>query len=239
VRFTKFRLVCATCGQLFRTYRRGYQYCSIQCEVRPAPIVYRYVCPDGRSYVGFVGDGRDRDRKGICRTNERLRAAFEQHPPETWTFEVLERCALDVAMKRCGSEQRWIDELGTWHPERGFNVDPAVSVWRPPSSASTDGRVITTRKREIITVTSILPPILDDALVLIRKRAVMIHKRVLNSSKAREDANQAKAKARPPSCFVSSSSKPHCADCKYILACGSFGSSFTCSNPPAPAAPPR
>src|SRR5262245_2642847 len=39
-----------------------------------------------------------------------------------------------------------------------------------------------------------LAPILDDSLVLVRKRTVVVHKRVLNSSKAREDANQIKAK---------------------------------------------
>src|SRR5215472_12905290 len=38
-----------------------------------------------------------------------------------------------------------------------------------------------------------LQPILDDPLVFVRKHTVVVHKRVLNSSKAREDANQIKA----------------------------------------------
>src|SRR5215472_2050613 len=38
-----------------------------------------------------------------------------------------------------------------------------------------------------------LQPILDDSLVLVGKRTVVVHKRVLNSPKAREDANQIKA----------------------------------------------
>jgi len=38
-----------------------------------------------------------------------------------------------------------------------------------------------------------LPPILDSSLVLGRKRTVVVEKRVLNSSKARQDTNQIKA----------------------------------------------
>lgn len=38
-----------------------------------------------------------------------------------------------------------------------------------------------------------LQPILDDSLVLVGKRTVVVHKRVLNSPKAREDANHIKA----------------------------------------------
>ena len=33
------------------------------------------------------------------------------------------------------------------------------------------------------------PPFLDESLVLVRKRTVVVRERVLNSSKAREDAN--------------------------------------------------
>src|SRR5262249_4259717 len=38
-----------------------------------------------------------------------------------------------------------------------------------------------------------LQPILDDSLVLVGKRTVVVHKRVLNSPKAREDANHINA----------------------------------------------
>jgi hypothetical protein len=138
----KHSLTCATCGRPYRSYRRSQQYCSLQCEHTRAPAVYRYTCRDGRSYVGGCADIRNRERKGIARMNERLRVVFKQHPPATWKFEVLERlrpgCS-DVVLRR--AEQRWIDALRTQDPEHGFNVDPAVSIWRPPLSATKHGRV--------------------------------------------------------------------------------------------------
>src|SRR5262245_49695655 len=51
-----------------------------------------------------------------------------------------------------------------------------------------------------------LQPILDDSLVLVRKRTVVVHKRVLNSSKAREDANQIKTKG----VLAAGSAQPAC-----------------------------
>ena len=55
----------------------------------------------------------------------------------------------------------------------------------------------------------------------------------------REVFLEKKRKAYPLSFFVSSSSNPHCADFKYIRACGSFGSSreLTCSSPLPPLGP--
>jgi hypothetical protein len=56
-----------------------------ECRRIRFPTIYRFVCPDGRSYVGAVGDSRKRG--GIQRSNARLLAAFELHPPETPTAE--------------------------------------------------------------------------------------------------------------------------------------------------------
>jgi hypothetical protein len=85
-------LTCMTCRQSFRSRHSGRWYCSEECRTTSkAPAVYRFICPDGRSYVGSVRDCRKRANNGIQRSNSQLLAAFELHPPETWTFEVLER----------------------------------------------------------------------------------------------------------------------------------------------------
>jgi hypothetical protein len=72
-----------------QTCRQSFAFRRERHRPNKCPAVYRFVCPDGRSYVGAAGNCRKRGR--INRSNARLRAAFELHPPETWTFEVLER----------------------------------------------------------------------------------------------------------------------------------------------------
>jgi hypothetical protein len=100
-------------------------------------VVYRFVRPDGRSYVGAVGDSRRRG--SIQRPNVRLLAAFELHPPETWAFEVLERlppgCSIPALRE---AEQRHIDRLRSWLPEFGINMAPAV--WTADGPAQRAGR---------------------------------------------------------------------------------------------------
>jgi hypothetical protein len=49
--------------------------------MRPAPEVYRYICPDGRSYVGSVADHHKRDRHGLYRFNSWIGDALVTHPP--------------------------------------------------------------------------------------------------------------------------------------------------------------
>jgi hypothetical protein len=92
-----------------------------------APAVYRFVCPDGRSYVGAATDIRKRDVHGIARTNPWLKMAFERYPPDTFTYEILERlppgCAIGQLRE---AEQRHIERLRSWAPEPGFNIYPAV-----------------------------------------------------------------------------------------------------------------
>jgi hypothetical protein len=120
---------CKTCGRSFAS-RRGRQYCNRpECRQNRFPAVYRFVCPDGRSYTGAVGDCRKRGDH-LRRSNARLRTVFELHPPETWTFEVLQRlppgCSTRALRK---AEQRHIDRLRSWLPEFGFNMDP--TAWTP------------------------------------------------------------------------------------------------------------
>jgi hypothetical protein len=113
---------CVACGRL--TGPR--MYCSKECERRPFPAVYRFVSPDGRSYVGSQGNIRNRDKRGIARANPRLMAAFEKHPPETWTYEILERLPAACSKERLRrAEQRHIERFKSWMPEHGFNIFPA------------------------------------------------------------------------------------------------------------------
>ena len=57
-------LPCPTCGQSFPKYGRK-KYCSDHCWIAKAPAVYRFVCPDGRSYVGSRLNIKNRERDGI------------------------------------------------------------------------------------------------------------------------------------------------------------------------------
>jgi hypothetical protein len=76
--------------------------------------VYRFIAPDGRSYVGSCSDSRGRADNGIQRKNQRLLEAFERHPPKTFTFEILERLPPGCTERRLRkAEQRHIDRLPT------------------------------------------------------------------------------------------------------------------------------
>jgi hypothetical protein len=92
-----------------------------------APVVYRYVAPDGRSYVGSVRHGQKRS-VALARTNTRIRTALKDYPAATWFYEVLESFApgcSDLALRV--AEQRHIERLRTWMPEYGFNMCPTVA----------------------------------------------------------------------------------------------------------------
>jgi hypothetical protein len=103
------------------------------CTAR-APIVYRFICPDRRSYVGGVSDGPKRVDHGIARSNPRLEEAFAQYPPETWTYEILEWLSPGCSKQELWeAEQRHIDRLQTWSPEFGFNIMPAIWAGDGPS----------------------------------------------------------------------------------------------------------
>jgi hypothetical protein len=118
---------CCACGRPFDFPNGQSKYCP-ECWPAKFPIVYRFICPDGRSYVGSVADGRNRNgRGGISRANSRLLDAFEQYPPETWIYEILEQlppgCSDQVIRE---AEQRHIDRLRSWDPAVGFNMHPAI-----------------------------------------------------------------------------------------------------------------
>ncbi len=89
------------------------------------PAVYRFICPDGRSYVGSRKDITRREREGLDPyfSNPRILEALKKHPLKTWRFEILERLSSD--QDRHVAEQRHIDRLRTWDPQYGFNILPA------------------------------------------------------------------------------------------------------------------
>jgi hypothetical protein len=114
---------CARCGREFEVVNRLHKFCSYSCRRPKIPLIYRFVYPDGRSYVGSAADGRYRGGH-FGRSNERLQVAFEQYPPKTWTYEVLEWLPPGCSEReRRVAEQRHIIALQSWKPEFGFNAD--------------------------------------------------------------------------------------------------------------------
>ena len=98
--------------------------------------VYRFVCPDGRSYVGSCVDVDARSRYGrLGRSNLRLREVFDRHPPETWKFQILERLPLGATKAELrAAEQQHVDRLRSWDPAHGFNVFPRAARRRSVAS---------------------------------------------------------------------------------------------------------
>lgn len=68
----------------------GVKYIVRRTVFRASPAVYRFVCPDGRSYVGSAKNIEKRPHAAVDRENPRLLKAFKKYPPETWRFEILE-----------------------------------------------------------------------------------------------------------------------------------------------------
>jgi predicted DNA-binding transcriptional regulator AlpA len=92
------------------------------------PAVYRFICPDGRSYVGSRIDCRRRQTEGILPSNKLLREAIAKYPPRTWVYQVLE-CWPSNGCSRLelrAAEQRHIDQLRTMNPQYGFNIWSAL-----------------------------------------------------------------------------------------------------------------
>jgi hypothetical protein len=133
-------IACKTCQQPFTSSDGRRVYCDRpDCRRTKAPVVYRFVCPDGRSYVGAASDCRNRANHGVARSNTRLLAAYEQYPPETWTYEILERLVPGCSERELReAEQRHIDSLRSYAPEAGFNVLPAI--WEGDGPAQRAGR---------------------------------------------------------------------------------------------------
>jgi hypothetical protein len=111
------------CGRTFEAVDRMHKYHSPDCRRAKQPLVYCFVCPDGRRYVGSAADGYYRGNGRIGRTNKRLLEAFKQYPESTWTYVVLERLPLGCSERELrAAEQHYINVLETWKPEFGFNV---------------------------------------------------------------------------------------------------------------------
>ncbi len=98
--------------------------------------VYRYVCPEGRSYVGSSSDIRNRNRNGIDRSNPWLIEAFKKHPPETWRFEVLEEFPSGSSSTLFHAEQDHIERFRSWDPAYGYNFYPAIQRNTPGALAA-------------------------------------------------------------------------------------------------------
>jgi hypothetical protein len=93
-----------------------------------APVVYRFVAPDGRSYVGSVRCGQKR-AVALARSNARIRTALKDYPAATWFYEVLESFAPGCSKLALRAAEQWhIDQLRSWTPENGFNLAPAAPV---------------------------------------------------------------------------------------------------------------
>jgi hypothetical protein len=114
--------ICQVCGKSFASPHKAREFCSPR-----APVVYRFICPDGRSYVGSVSDSRNRFNSGIARSNSRLIAAFAKYPPETWTYEILKELRPGCSVRELReAEQRFMELFASLVPERGFNIHAAL-----------------------------------------------------------------------------------------------------------------
>jgi hypothetical protein len=119
---------------------------------RPAPAIYRWVCPDGRSYVGSTGNHHVRKRPRVDRVNRLLRTAFKRYPPEKWTYEILEQLLPHCSRQQLrATEQQHIRRLRSWRPEFCFNINPATwtgDAGRKREYASDAARVSAWRLRK-------------------------------------------------------------------------------------------
>jgi Toprim domain len=109
-KWCKQTCVCQVCGNPFASPDKARGFCSPDCLRARAPVVYRYICPDGRSYVGSVSDSRNRFNDGIARSNSRLIAACAKYPPQTWTYEILEELRPGCSVRELReAEQRYME----------------------------------------------------------------------------------------------------------------------------------
>ena len=77
---------CLACGEPLPPGSHGRRkFCPEKCDHkrRPAPAIYRFVCPDGRSYVGSAADIRTRNRSGLSRSNRWIDKAIATYPLAT------------------------------------------------------------------------------------------------------------------------------------------------------------
>jgi hypothetical protein len=113
---------CPACGKTTtrKSSSKGVAFCSPECSRARLPIVYRFVCPAERSYVGSVLDGTVRGAE-FGRMNARIAAAGVSD----WRFEILERLQPGCSESELrAAERRHMIALKSMHPEHGYNVLP-------------------------------------------------------------------------------------------------------------------
>lgn len=127
---------CQACGTQFFPRTNAQKYCR-ECRL-PSPAVYRFINPKGMSYVGSTRYSKTRS-VGLDRSNDRIRDAVEQFPPETWT-EILDELPPECSDQELrAAEQKWINKLGTLDPDRGYNVEFALhDGWQSPFKTARD-----------------------------------------------------------------------------------------------------
>src|SRR5262249_28690167 len=105
------------------------------CPDGCGPGVYRFICPDGRSYVGSRRWLERRKRIGMQPSNKRLQSILVKYPSEMWTFEIIELIPWRMYTRPLGNtyerEQYHIERLRSWDPAHGFNMEAAC--WRTAS----------------------------------------------------------------------------------------------------------
>lgn len=91
--------------------------------------IYRYIAPDGRSYIGKTGlqQGARAQQGAGYRSSSRFWNAIQQYGWETFKYQVLAVVPKNLpnAEKRaCLLESRYIKEYRTLSPLFGFNMRP-------------------------------------------------------------------------------------------------------------------
>lgn len=134
---------CPASGTQFvsRAYIAKYcRECRYTCCFNYSPAVYRFIAPNGMSYVGSTFYSKSRAIYGLQRSNDRLSAAQKKYPSETWCFEILERLPSKCSKRELReAEQRHIERFATLDPECGFNMNPAFGSHKAPSRSAIRG----------------------------------------------------------------------------------------------------
>lgn len=99
-------------------------------------VVYLITCiPEGKKYVGKTCQTsharwrQHRTEARIGRKDTPLLRAIRKHGPDAFTIEDLGEC--DSQTKLNAKERRWIKELGTDDPAKGYNLQGAGGGGKP------------------------------------------------------------------------------------------------------------
>jgi hypothetical protein len=124
---------CKACEKPFEPSNWKHVYCSYRCR-EGDPAVYRFAAPRWpqlrRSRARYP---QSRQVRHSAFQFAIARCILEQYPPETFTFEVLERLPhrhsswQEASRELREAEQRHIDRLHSYDPAMGFNMVTALS----------------------------------------------------------------------------------------------------------------